>query len=168
MRLVLLALLAAAALPAAADSDRPVDGRPLLADALIVPPLELGDAMPLPSIEPEEAPASDPVEDDAAAAARLVAAGWCVFASDDTSAPGCDMGVGLALHRWGRLSAVAIVGTETLGCGLAWTARRGPGPVIAVGVGVVARYDAAGISTELHPAVGCTLSFSRGEGASAP
>lgn len=95
----------------------------------------------------------------------LSGAAWCVVHTREPaeSEPGCDIGAGIALQRWRRLSWVAVVGAETLGTGLAWIAHRPErGPVVAVAAGVVVRYDSTGISAgEVYPALGATLSFGR-------
>lgn len=101
----------------------------------------------------------------------LAGAGWCVVRGkkkSDTSKteepdkPGCDVGAGLSLLRYKRAAWVAVLGTETLGTGVAWLAHQPKrGPAIAVAIGVVVRYDSSGIETRLYPALGATLSFGR-------
>lgn len=107
-------------------------------------------------------------EAEAEESPRLAAAGWCIAkaspepeSEDEPAAEGCDVGIGLALQRFGRASLVAVLGAQTTGVGLAWRPRRGgEGPVIAIAIGVVLRYDAGGIYiNSAAPAVGATLSF---------
>lgn len=113
--------------------------------------------------------------------APVAAAGWCALrtgkreaaapASDEgedaapaaPKPPGCDVGAGVALYRWHRLSIVAVIGAETVGGGVALVAYRPPsGPAIAVALGFVMPYDAGGVyAGELAPAIGMTLSFGR-------
>lgn len=90
--------------------------------------------------------------------------------NDQSTNPGCDIGAGLALYRFKRfprLSWVAVLGRSTTGTGLAWTAYRpapdSTGPILAVAIGAVVRYDVDGIYVrEVYPALGATLSFMRG------
>lgn len=90
--------------------------------------------------------------------------------NDQSTNPGCDIGAGLALYRfrrYPRLSWVAVLGRSTTGTGLAWTAYRptpdSTGPILAVAIGAVVRYDVDGIYVrEVYPALGATLSFMRG------
>lgn len=101
----------------------------------------------------------------------LAGAGWCVVRGKEKSdaskteepdRPGCDVGAGLSLLRYKRAAWVAVLGTETLGTGVAWLAHQPKrGPAIAVAIGVVVRYDSSGIETKLYPALGATLSFGR-------
>lgn len=132
--------------------------------------------------EPETVPATEQ-------RSPIAAAGWCVIAESDSAdradradsadnsgeaddaepdsaRPGCDIGIGIALQTYRKLSWVAVIGTGTIGTGLAWTAYRPPAesrqPVIAVAIGIVTSYSADGISSDLHPAIGATLSFGRG------
>lgn len=96
---------------------------------------------------------------------RLAPALWCPVhrGSPADDAPSCDAGLAVALHTWRRFSAVAVVGADTVGAGLAWVAYRGDsGPVVAVAAGVVARYDSRGVDGgELFPAVGITANLWR-------
>lgn len=128
----------------------------------------------------QEEPAPEPevaevvlTEEESDQPSPVLAAGWCVFAdrepeeAGDNEAeeePGCDVGVGLALLRHRRLAWVAVLGAETLGTGVAWLVpqpgRRGP--VVAIALGIVTRYDSAGIHRTIYPALGATLSFGRG------
>ena len=97
---------------------------------------------------------------------RLAAAMWCpVTDGPDEDRPPCDAGLGLALHCWGRLCPVAVLGRESLGAGLAWVAwRPETGPSVAVALGAVVRYDELGIDgSEVYPALGATVGFGRGE-----
>lgn len=107
------------------------------------------------------------------------AAAWCIVRDDkneapgpelgedgealepEPPAPGCDVGIGLALHRWRRASWVAVLGQETLGTGIAWVPYRpARGPIPAVALGVVVRYGSEGIDgSEVYLALGTTLAF---------
>ncbi len=111
-------------------------------------------------------------EDTAAAGAEaashdspIAGAAWCVLRRGDPEEEekiaGCDVGVGLALARWRRLSWVAVLGVETLGTGLGWTAYRGGGgATVAVAAGFVVAYDSGGIDAhKVYPALGATLSL---------
>jgi hypothetical protein len=127
--------------------------------------------LPLPALAQDEPPEPcedcEPVEEPAEVEAhpRLVAAGWCPVRTGEPSydAPACDVGLGLALHTWRRLAVVAVVGSDTVGAGLAWVVRDGDGPAVAIAAGVVARYDDRGVDGgELYPALGVTLNFGRG------
>lgn len=111
----------------------------------------------------------------------LTASGWCVIqprnsnlkqssstsnsASDSSSshtAPGCDVGLGLALFTHNRLSLVSVLGTKTLGIGLALIVVK-PSPtfprVVALALGIVVQYDSSGIYRQVYPALGATMSF---------
>ena len=130
----------------------------------------------------QEAPRSAAEEARTREAYPVAAAAWCAVrseneepaaleaepdpaadpaAADDPGAPGCDIGIGAAVYRWRRASLVAVLGAETVGAGIAWTAYRPErGPILAFALGVVARYDSRGIDgSEFYPAVGATLSF---------
>lgn len=132
----------------------------------------------LPACAQEAPPA--PEESEAREPYPVAAAGWCAVRSEDEEppapevmpegesvvaedpgAPGCDIGIGAAVYRWRRASLVAVLGAETVGAGIAWTAYRPErGPILAFALGVVARYDSRGIDgSEFYPAVGATLSF---------
>lgn len=103
----------------------------------------------------------------------LAAAGWCVLKTDSREdraddlrdLPGCDLGMGVKLLGLGhpRLSWVGVIGTQTVGTGVALRVLGGDGtPVVAVAVGVVVHYDETGVdATEVLPAVGATLTFAR-------
>lgn len=81
-------------------------------------------------------------------------------AAEEPPKPGCDVGVGLALYRWRKLSWVAVLGQETLGTGLAFVPYRPKrGPIPALAVGVVVPYDSGGIYSEPQLAIGATLAF---------
>lgn len=102
----------------------------------------------------------------------LVASGWCVVQSrntrpgstsaDDHHAPGCDIGLGVSLYTHNRLSVVSVLGTRTLGLGLALTVVK-PTPafprVVALALGLVVEYDSGGIYRRVYPALGATMSF---------
>jgi hypothetical protein len=113
-------------------------------------------------LETDEEAIEEPADEDPGS--PLVAAGWCVARNGEAEegAPGCDAGLGVALYRWRRLSLVAVIGAETVGSGVAWVAYRpeGGGPIVAIALGAVARYDTAGVDVgELYPALGATFSF---------
>jgi len=80
----------------------------------------------------------------------------------DSSRPGCDVGIGVSLFSWKRLSWVAVLGSKTVGVGVAWRAYS-PTPqfphVIAVALGLVSSHDSSGIDRHPYPALGATLSF---------
>lgn len=140
----------------------------LLADAQAAEEAEEGEPSPLVAglwcvvaSEKEDRPAPPtpaPPEGEEAPPAPAPAA-----EPEDEGPPGCDGGPGLALARFfhGRLAWVAVLGTKTVGTGLAVVPHRPKrGPVFAVAAGVVARYDlATGIEDELHLALGVTASF---------
>lgn len=121
---------------------------------------------PPPALEEPAAPLPD-----APRVGILAAAGWCVLKTDSredraddlADLPGCDLGMGVAIVRHRRLSWVAVIGTQTLGTGVAWRVGGGDGiPVVAVAVGAVVRWDETGVdATEVLPAVGATLTFAR-------
>jgi hypothetical protein len=93
---------------------------------------------------------------------RILAAGWCVVGDRGEPAPvegggeevpeedgvGCDLGVGAELvgrtFRQGRLSAVVVGGTKSIGAGVSWAWMEWDRPV-AVGVLIVAPFDSSGI-----------------------
>lgn len=110
-------------------------------------------------------------EDDAATAAPttslLTAAAWCPVYTDAPTddAPGCDMGVGVALYRRSQLAAVAAVGTKTVGVGVAWVVGRMPtnDRPIAISLGAIAPYDERGIDAgRWGVAMGVTFGFGSG------
>jgi len=105
---------------------------------------------------------AEPLPDESLDEPVIHAAGWCAIRGEDDAAPGCDVGLGVALVRRGRAAWVAVVGAETIGTGAAWTVnpdRLVGRPLIAVAIGVVAELDGQGVGTELYPAIGATLSF---------
>lgn len=93
----------------------------------------------------------------ASTSGRMVGAMWC--AEDTPGSPGCDVGVGTALAAHDRVSWVATIGVETIGTGVAWTANPSGRPIVAVGVGAVARWSESGVESEVYPAIGATVSF---------
>ena len=176
---VLMALLAAPALAQEPPEEEPhfagaplsrLELQALLADAQAAEEAEEGEPSPLVAglwctvasegkdEEAPAAPAPDPPEGEETPTAPVPAA-----APEDEGPPGCDGGPGLALARFfkGRLAWVAVLGTKTVGTGLAVVPHRPKrGPVFAVAAGVVVRYDlATGIEDELHLALGVTASF---------
>lgn len=75
--------------------------------------------------------------------AQIAAAGWCVMQSSDqqsdqssnqppndsfppqqdeseSASLGCDIGIGFSLYTHNRLALVAVVGSESIGSGVAW------------------------------------------------
>lgn len=96
---------------------------------------------------------------------ELVAAAWCpVYSGDrEDGAPGCDVGVGLALQRWDRWALVAAVGSKTVGGGVAWVVGNSQqGRPIAVSLGAIAPYDERGVDVGRWAwAVGATVSFGK-------
>lgn len=81
--------------------------------------------------------------------------------------PGCDAGIGVDLigRTWpsGRLSLVGVVGTRSVGAGVAWTVKDWFGPArVSVAAGIVAPFSDAGIQLEDHAfALGITLGLGR-------
>lgn len=118
---------------------------------------------------------------------RFAAAGWCPVLWGEEQAPdhaaevegeeageqdvggdeelGCDAGMGVDLYgrtvEAGRLSLVAVMGTKSVGAGIAWTVRDWSGGArVSVAVGLVAPYSEAGIDVGRHAvALGVTLGF---------
>jgi hypothetical protein len=118
---------------------------------------------------------------------QVAAAGWCVVANNNQSdsqppddpllAPdpndqssdeslGCDMGVGFSLYTYhDRLAWVAVLGSESLGSGVAWIinpqakSAADHRPIIAIAIGIVTPYDTQGISNNIQFALGATLSL---------
>lgn len=111
----------------------------------------------------------------------LTAAGWCTFAKegegseeesdegggeptpDEEGEPlgiggsGCDVGLGLSLYRVNHLSFVGVLGTKSLGVGLAFVVKRSP--TIAVAIGFIVPYDSSGIYSQPRLAIGATLNL---------
>lgn len=103
--------------------------------------------------EPDQEPPADTDEDGEA--------------TEPESVEACDAGLGLALWRWRgwRLAPVAVVGSHTVGAGVAWVAHTtAAGHAFAVAAGVVARWDRQhGIHAEdARFAFGATFSFGGG------
>lgn len=96
---------------------------------------------------------------------RVAAAGWCALTDGEESGPGCDLGVGASVYDWRRFHLVGVLGSETVGVGVARVvSATGDPAVIAVAVGVVAPYDDQGIDLGgAALALGATLSFRRAE-----
>lgn len=125
---------------------------------------------------------------------QVAAAGWCVVKSsnsqssdsnstdqqppddsfppqsdesDSTTSPlGCDIGVGFSLYTHNRLAVVAVVGSESIGSGIAWILNpNAPDnrPVMAVAIGIVTPYDRNGIGRDVQLALGMTLSLRQRE-----
>ncbi len=111
---------------------------------------------------PEPAPEAEVAEQPEPS--PLVAAGWCAVDSGEPAAAeegdepttGCDAGVGVALWTWRRLAPVAVIGTRTVGAGVAYLAYNR----VAIALGVVAPYDKSGIHAGgAQLALGATFSF---------
>ena len=129
---------------------------------------------------------------------RFVAAGWCpvVSSGGEEGAPdqpaegegaeqgeqvadqeedelGCDVGVGVDLFgrtfASGRLSLVAVIGTSSVGGGVAWTVKDWTpgGARVSVAAGLVASYGERGIDASRHAfALGVTLGLAGRAGTS--
>lgn len=111
-----------------------------------------------------------------AANSPLIASGWCVVAPKEKqgsasaeqgadkqdAGPGCDAGVGIALAHYRRVYGVGIMGTKTLGFGIAWLVYK-PTPrfprSIALGLGAVTTWDSSGLGRKLYPALGATITL---------
>lgn len=93
----------------------------------------------------------------------IAASAWCAVHEDgrEEGEPGCDAGIGGALHCWGRACLVGVLGMETLGPGASWRLHVDEeGRVYAVALGVVAPWDEDGVRvSDWAVAVGATLSF---------
>lgn len=120
---------------------------------------------------PHAAPTPPATAQPAAIAAKaldgpIVASAWCAVQKD--GGPGCDLGAGVSLLHFHRLNLVAVIGSKTVGAGLAWVAYRpssatGFQHTLAVAIGLVAPYDSkAGVSRAIYPALGATLAFHSG------
>lgn len=93
---------------------------------------------------------------------RPLGAAWCTEQSED--APGCDVGVGLALARHDRLLWVGALGSETLGTGVGWVVDPTAWRPLAVSLGLVVQWDETGIDTnEVYPAIGATMTLTKRE-----
>lgn len=122
---------------------------------------------------------------------QIAAAGWCVVTdrkseskstdqpsqppddsfppqsdeSESTSPLGCDIGIGFSLYTHNRLAIVAVVGSESIGSGLAWIinphakSESDHRPVMAIAIGIVTPYDSSGIGRDVQLALGMTLSL---------
>ena len=188
----LILLLASCSLVAQTSSSQPANSQPQQVtqcwftdpadfDNLILAPCDTGIPTGKPSLVTPK-PAQPDAQAQLAAThdvGPLTASGWCAIqsrnskqtssssstSSDSTSShagPGCDAGLGLALFTHNRLSLVSVLGTKTIGIGLAWVVVK-PSPtfqhVVALAVGVVVRYDSSGIYRQVYPALGATMSF---------
>ncbi len=125
---------------------------------------------------------------------QVAAAGWCVVTngngSSDNQPPddpllapdpndqsandsslGCDIGIAFSLYRYKRLALVAVVGSESLGPGIAWIINPYPKsetdhrPVLGIGIGIALPYDTDGIVLDPYLTLGMTLSLRQGIGA---
>lgn len=135
--------------------------------------------------EPAEEPAESTADTESPSPSPFVAAGWCTVkesgedstatdpidggedtqtTTDSDSDSYCDMGIGFALYTKGRVSIVGVIGSMSTGLGLGVripTPERGP--ILAVAIGVLVRYDADGIGRDIRPGLGITLTFGRGD-----
>lgn len=120
---------------------------------------------------------------------QIAAAGWCIVTDSSSKDPieqpddsfhpqedeqstslGCDIGIGFSLYTYhNRLAVVAVVGSESIGSGIAWiinphaksaTDHR---PVMAIAIGIVTPYDGSGIGRDVQLALGMTLSLRQRE-----
>lgn len=178
-------LVSCCSLPAQTSSSQSASSQPQQcwftdptdADNLILAPCDTGVATDKPSPAQIQSQSQLATHD----VGPLTASGWCVIqprnsnlkqssstsnsASDSSSphtAPGCDVGLGLALFTHNRLSLVSVLGTKTLGIGLALIVVK-PSPtfprVVALALGIVVQYDSSGIYRQVYPALGATMSF---------
>jgi hypothetical protein len=121
-------------------------------------------ALPAMAEEPAEQLAEQQQEQEAERPQSLfVAAAWCTAGGPgNEDAPGCDAGMGVSLARFKRLRWVVVVGSTTLGTGIAWVPNQPKGGLVfAVAFGVVTRYDSTGIATDIYPAIGATVGLGR-------
>lgn len=128
---------------------------------------------------------------------QIAAAGWCVVTDqnqesvtdpvdeppDDSFPPqpdeqptqpnqlGCDIGIGFSLYTYrNRLAFVAVVGSESIGSGVAWILNPDAKsdsdhrPIMAIAIGIVTPYDGNGIGRNVQLALGMTLSLRQGVG----
>lgn len=111
-----------------------------------------------------------PTPDDEDADSLLIASMWCVVSShegaategDGDSPAACDggLGVGLARRTWHGLIPAAVIGTHSLGAGLAYVLHHTPKRTIAIGVlGIVEWSNSEGIDDRVRPALAATFSF---------
>lgn len=123
--------------------------------------------------------------------AQVAAAGWCVVTDskstdsdpieqppDDSFPPqqdeqlsnqlGCDIGIGFIFYQYKHLGLVGVVGSESIGVGVAWiinprarsdTDHR---PVMAVAIGTATPYNSNGIGRDIQLTLGMTLSLRQG------
>lgn len=152
---------------------------PCFAAALLILPL-LCAAASAQTDAAEEDPDAEVEEVEEEEPSPLVGGVWCAAASDpwvldepvDADGDGeldepatvdaCDAGLGLALWRWKRLAPVAVVGTKTVGLGVALIAHRAAsGRVFAVALGLIAPWNSeSGIHADkARLALGATFSF---------
>lgn len=113
----------------------------------------------------------EPASNTSSISSRISAAGWCVInngdedddgvgnESLDTSSIGCDIGIGLSLYRHRHLAWVGVLGSKSVGTGLAFIVNPDQSPVIAVAIGVITGFDERGIRQDVQLALGTTLSF---------
>lgn len=94
----------------------------------------------------------------------LIASVWCGVSSSEQNSPGCDAGLGISLTTYHKFSFVSVVGTKTIGLGLAYTAYTPTEQFphyIAIAFGVITSYDKGGIKTKIHPALGTTITLGK-------
>lgn len=115
--------------------------------------------------------ADEPEESEESVRLNVIASGWCTFSdspridtdeeeideeSSSYSDVGCDVGLGLSLfHLRPRLLAVGVLGSKSLGFGVAYVVHKR----IAIAVGFIVPYDSHGIYTEPALALGATLNL---------
>lgn len=122
--------------------------------------------------------------------AQIAAAGWCVVTDskstdsdpieqpDDSFPPqkdeqstslGCDIGIGFLFYQYKHLGLVGVVGSKSLGPGIAWIinpdarSETDHRPIMAIAVGITTPYDEDGIyGDSIQLTLGMTLSLRQG------
>lgn len=122
--------------------------------------------------------------------AQIAAAGWCVVQSSDQSESesidqpddsfppqedeqstslGCDIGIGFLFYQYKHLGLVGVIGSKSLGPGIAWIINPDARseidhrPVMAIAVGITTPYDEDGIYQDIRLTFGMTLSLRQRE-----
>lgn len=126
--------------------------------------------------------------------AQIAAAGWCVVTDskdsrsqlseqpeeppDDSFPPqddeqstslGCDIGIGFLFYQYKHLGLVGVIGSKSLGPGIAWIINPDARseidhrPVMAIAVGITTPYDEDGIYQDIRLTLGMTLSLRQRE-----
>lgn len=123
--------------------------------------------------------------------AQIAAAGWCVVTSKDSrseqppnqpddsfppredeqsTSPGCDVGIGFLFYQYKHLGLVGVIGSKSLGPGIAWIINPDARseidhrPVMAIAVGITTPYDEDGIyGDNIQLTLGMTLSLRQRE-----